>query len=64
MIYPLTADIDECKVTCFESEKQICSNTIGSYMCECKDGYQKNNLKAAGQVCEGWCSDIYINELS
>ena len=37
-------------MTCFESENQICSNTVGSYMCDCKDGYLENET---GQGCEG-----------
>ena len=54
----LSADIDECKMTCFESENRICNNTIGSYMCDCKDGYQENELS---QDCEGWCYSSCIH---
>ena len=50
MLFFLIADIDECTMTCFESENQICNNTIGSYDCFCMDGYQENET---GQGCEG-----------
>ena len=43
------ADIDECKITCLE-ENKICNNTIGSYMCNCKQGYRENETS---QACEG-----------
>ena len=38
-------------MTCFESENRICNNTIGSYICDCMEGYQENKTS---QVCEGW----------
>ena len=53
ILYTLTADIDECNMTCFESENRTCNNTIGSYECSCMDGYQENELS---QICEGWCT--------
>lgn len=38
-------------MTCFESENQICNNTIGSYSCTCMEGYRHKN--EIGQGCEG-----------
>ena len=33
-------DIDECKTGKFECDKEeVCSNTEGSYNCQCQDGY-------------------------
>ena len=46
------SDVDECTMTCFESENRICSNKIGSYECDCKEGYHQEN--ETSKICEGW----------
>ena len=48
--YPLMADIDECAQVngpC-KSANSKCKNTVGSFHCQCKDGFVKN-----GDDCEG-----------
>ena len=49
------SDIDEC-----QNENggctQICNNTIGSYHCECWDGYEMNN----DSICIGEFQCLYI----
>jgi hypothetical protein len=50
----LAADVDECNITCFEFENRICINTIGSFECDCKEGYQENKTS---KICEGWFRD-------
>ena len=45
----ITSDVNECNDgshTC--SPNATCSNEIGSYVCDCKDGFSGN-----GSVCEG-----------
>ena len=44
-------DIDECAAQndpCAAVADSTCSNTHGSYNCQCKDGFVKN-----GAICEG-----------
>ena len=46
---PDLVDIDECQGTghgCI----QLCTNTVGSYMCGCRTGFQ---LHGDGQQCNG-----------
>ena len=52
-----TSDVDECTMTCFESENRICNNTVGSYECNCKKGYHQEN--ETSQLCEGWLVSNY-----
>ncbi|CAC5408148.1 unnamed protein product [Mytilus coruscus] len=53
--YVACLDVDECNDTIVSSSKclttQDCHNTIGSYMCTCKDGYE-------GPVNSPTCSNI------
>ena len=47
-------DINECSYgrdTCNRST-ETCTNTIGSFVCNCKDGYRRN----ADRLCQGWYS--------
>lgn len=37
-------DVDICK------ENANCTDTVGSYMCTCKEGYSKKNDKCEGIV--------------
>lgn len=44
-----SADVDECltqKANC--DQNAVCTNTIGSFVCSCKDGFQGN-----GTFCTG-----------
>ena len=36
-------DIDECANSSLNGCDQLCSNTIGSFACECNTGYQLND---------------------
>ena len=42
-------DIDECSIN-NEGCDQVCTNTNGSYMCSCNDGYMLND---DGLTCDG-----------
>ena len=42
-------DIDECEL--YNDCHQECSNTIGSYQCNCKEGFILNNDTVS---CRGW----------
>ena len=44
--YTLTLDTDECQLV--SSCDQICTNTRGSFVCSCHDGYRWN-----GNICVG-----------
>ena len=44
-----TLDLDECSLGTSKCDK-ICKNTIGSYECDCYDGYQLSN---DAYTCEG-----------
>ena len=46
-------------MTCFESENRICNNTIGSYECDCMEGYQENETS---KICEGWLAHNNIKQ--
>ena len=43
-------DLDECVTESPCHENATCNNTIGSYLCECNDGYTGN-----GTYCTGTC---------
>ena len=51
-------DIDECSVNNGGCE-DICNNTIGSYDCFCKDGFEGN-----GAFCHGKLKSYYLQELN
>ena len=48
------ADIDECANdnNCTEEKNQICSDTIGSYQCDCQPGFTQNTAEA-DDSCQG-----------
>ena len=55
-VYPLSscipADIDECGLTegpCHEDA--ACTNTEGSYECECRTGYKGDGYRCTGDLC-------------
>ena len=47
-------DIDECDTNTSTCE-QLCSNTIGSFVCSCLDGYRLNITD--NSTCDGKFSD-------
>ena len=46
---PVFIDIDECQGTSHGCI-QLCTNTVGSYMCGCRTGFQ---LDGDGRQCNG-----------
>ena len=50
--YFVHSDKDECAlgINDCNPETSICVNTLGSYVCYCKEGFQ---LGADGRTCEG-----------
>jgi len=45
-------DDNECeRVTCIDNSE--CQNKLGSYICECFDGYERRALTGGGVACEG-----------
>ena len=42
------ADVDECQINGTCPEHSTCSNTFGSFVCTCNEGFMKN-----GSVCIG-----------
>ena len=49
------ADNNECGREPDNDCQQICSNTVGSYMCECRDSYALND---DGRTCSPSCGGI------
>ena len=46
--YWFTADVDECQINGTCPEHSTCTNTFGSFVCTCNEGFMKN-----GSVCIG-----------
>ena len=55
-------DIDECKnsTACSEVNNTFCVNIIGSFLCECVNGYKEDN---DSRNCIGWYSVCFTNLL-
>lgn len=56
------SDKDECAlgINDCNPETSICVNTLGSYVCYCKEGFQ---LSADGRTCEGrseWSPEVHV----
>lgn len=49
MSYMEISDIDECANGVCGSVSTICSNTVGSYNCTCRNGFTTNS----GTICKG-----------
>ena len=49
-LYFFNTDIDECTANSSTCE-QLCSNTIGSFVCSCMDGYRLNITD--NSTCDG-----------
>jgi len=52
----LCTDVDECAVAdggerC-SSETEKCVNTVGSYRCDCANGFQRRSGKCEAKKCE------------
>ncbi|XP_025082483.1 multiple epidermal growth factor-like domains protein 11 [Pomacea canaliculata] len=69
-----TVDIDECSTnssTC-SGQQEVCTNTLGGYVCGCADGYQKNasNLcdvcatRFFGKDCSSICTCVTQNTVN
>ena len=49
-----SADIDECEDgfdICHQS-RAVCTNTIGSYVCTCNEGYTGDGISCAGKSAQ------------
>ena len=52
------SDIDECEdepPVCLSFDHEVCSDTLGSYVCECEEGY--HNVSG---LCEGTKTTVTI----
>lgn len=65
--FQLFLDIDECAnealfgVSCDASLSEVCHNTVGSYTCVCRDGYQRGedqNCASENIIMLSWESVI------
>lgn len=57
--YSFLLDVDECSENT-DSCSQLCSNTVGSYTCGCRDGYR---LASDGRTCNGNSVNIFLFNL-
>ena len=60
----LLADIDECSHSVCGANSEKCDNSVGGYLCECKEGYQfSGSVYSIG--CEGqfliWSTKVQLN---
>ena len=55
----ITTDIDECQINGTCPEHSTCSNTLGSFVCTCNEGFMKS-----GSVCIGKLGDSVLNTLA
>lgn len=53
----LVTDVDECEAVPGVCHGGICLNTIGSYRCDCREGFQRNLIS---NTCEGQSEDFII----
>ena len=58
-VFSCSIDINECE-TANGGCEQICSNTVGSFVCSCGVGY---GLDGNGLNCHGECVQLWINKL-
>ena len=56
-------DLDECKTISGTCDGHMCINTPGSYVCQCKKGYQKVDSM---ELCQGniYCCVLYDPEFT
>ncbi|KAG8443948.1 hypothetical protein GDO86_009224 [Hymenochirus boettgeri] len=48
----LAKDVDECMMEIHQCDIQaLCTNTPGTYSCQCRDGYMDNSLAKLGTMC-------------
>lgn len=52
LLFKINLDVNECQLSNFYcGEKGVCKNLVGSYECECADGFQRDQYT-------GQCVDI------
>ena len=51
-----STDFDECQLATPPCG-QLCNNTVGSFMCACRDGYRLENN---GRTCAGECFNSVV----
>lgn len=58
----MLSDLNECAAeslnSCDDPRRALCNNTIGSYECECRDGYSGD-----GETCTGMDEDALSSHL-
>ena len=52
-----TVDVDECANPLYNECEQLCKNTVGGYVCSCKEGYIQNGRTE----CKGILLYIFYN---
>ena len=60
-------DVDECSSGTFPcNDNANCTNTIGSFLCNCQSGYTGNGLTCEGVQSNFYCRfhDVFILPLS
>ena len=51
LFYPFCVDIDECVTSTHNcSESADCTNTNGSFTCQCKEGYTGDGIECGGMI--------------
>ena len=59
--FVVMSDINECTNDSLNGCNQICTNTIGSFVCECNSGYE---LGDDLMTCTGLYNTLYIHTYS
>ena len=57
----LIADIDECLIANICGNNATCTNTVGSFICECDVGYTETGFVDRGLNCTGLCEILCAN---
>ena len=59
MLLFFVLDVDECLTMFASCGNGLCVNTVGSFRCECNEGYTPSQ---AGTVCVGKYADVQLKE--